>query len=201
MAEGDKDFAGLLKNMQSIFESLPVPIIIKETGCGIAKEQYQILVDAGFYVYNCAGAGGTNFPGIEARRRNIKLSQDFAGWGLPTCWSLLDGQAVIPVKRCLLASGGIRTGSDVTKAFALGADAVGITAPILQLVMEQGVDAAVTYFESLAQELADYMLLLGCGKLTDLRNVPLIIGGETRNYIDCRGYNIADICKKRRQKH
>ena len=198
MVEGDKNFAGLLKNMQNIFEVLPVPIIIKETGCGIAREQYQTLLDAGFYVYNCAGAGGTSFPSIEAKRRGIVLKHD--NFEIPTCWSLIDGQAVIPAKRCLLASGGIRDDISLPMAFALGADAVGITAPVLRLVVEEGVDAAVDYFEKLAEFLTDEMLLLGCRRPSDLRRVPLVFSGETRNYLDCRGYNLAEISRARRQK-
>ena len=197
MTEGDKNYAGLLKNMLTIFQDLPVPIIVKETGCGIAKEQYEELLAAGFYVYNCAGAGGTNFPAIEAARSGKELAGDFVGWGLPTCWSLIDGQQVIPAKRCLLASGGIRTAGDIAKAFALGADSVGITAPVLRLVLEQGVDKAIAYFEDLAQELMQYMLLLGCRTPYELRRVPLIISGETRNYIDCRGYDLAALCRSR----
>ena len=197
MAEGDKNYAGLLQNMQKIFESLPVPLIIKETGCGMAKEQYQQLLEAGFYVYNCAGAGGTNFPAIEAKRSGAVLANDFAGWGLPTCWSLIDGQYVIPAKRCLLASGGIRTAGDIAKAFALGADAVGITGPVLRLVMEEGVAAAIAYFEELEQGLEQYLLLLGCRTPYELRQVPLLISGETRNYLDCRGYAVAALCKAR----
>ena len=197
MTEGDKNFAGLIKNMQNIFQNFPVPLIIKETGCGMAREQYEALLAAGFYVYNCAGAGGTNFAAIEARRSGEAISEDFASWGLPTCWSLIDGQYVIPKKRCLLASGGIRTGADVAKAFALGADAIGITAPVLRKVMEEGWKAAATYLENLARDLLKYMQLLGCKTPYELRSVPLIISGETRNYIDCRGYNLVALCKAR----
>ena len=197
MSEGDKSYRGLLKNMQTIFQDMPVPIIIKETGCGIAKEQYEELLQAGFYVYNCAGVGGTNFPAIEAKRSGVELADDFAAWGLPTCWSLIDGQYVIPSKRCLLASGGIRTAADIAKAFALGADAVGITAPVLKIVMEEGVKAGIAYFDNLAQGLMQHMLLLGCRTPYELRKVPLIISGEARNYIDCRGYDLQALCKAR----
>lgn len=197
MAEGDKNYAGLLKNMQRIFQDLPVPLVIKETGCGMAREQYEQLLAAGFYVYNCAGSGGTNFPAIESKRSGAVLQEDFAGWGMPTCWSLIDGQYVIPSKRCLLASGGIRSAGDVAKAFALGADAVGITAPVLRLVVEEGVEAAVAYFAQLAQGLEQYLLLLGCRRPYELRRVPLIISSETRNYLDCRGYDVAALCKSR----
>lgn len=197
MTEGDKDYSGMLKNMQAIFEMLPVPIIVKETGCGIAKEQYEQMLAAGLYVFNCGGSGGTNFPAIEAKRSGKSLSSDFAGWGLPTCWSLIDGQ-VVPSKRCLLASGGIRTASDFVKALALGADAVGVTAPVLRLVIEEGVEAAVAYIENLADELAKYLLLLGCRNVKELRRVPLIISGATRNYLECRGYDLQSLCRVRR---
>lgn len=68
----------------------------------------------------------------------MELTEEFAAWGVPTCWSLLDAQQVLPQDVLLLASGGIRSADDVARAFALGADAVGITAPLLHLVMEQG---------------------------------------------------------------
>lgn len=197
MAEGDKNYAGLWQNMQQILQSLYVPIVIKETGCGIAKEQYEKFLAAGFAAFNCAGAGGTNFPAIEARRRGRILLDEMAVWGVPTCWSLLDGQ-VVPKNKMLFASGGIRSGADVAKAFALGADAVGITGPILRKVMESGVEAAVKYLEALAAELKDYLLLLGCKTPYALRHVPLIIMGATREYIDCRGCDLQKLCRSRR---
>ncbi len=198
MAEGDKDYAGLLANMVFIKNSLNVPVIVKETGCGIAAEQYRLLQEQGFIVFDCAGAGGTNFPAIEAQRQNISLTEEFSSWGIPTCWSLLDAQTILTKNSILLASGGIRSASDVARAFALGADAVGITGVVLALVMEQGVDAAVKYFTDMADELTKYLLLLGCKKPYELRNVPLVITGDTQYYIASRGYKLAEICKKRR---
>lgn len=197
MAEGDKNYAGLWQNIRQILEALPVPLVIKETGCGIAKEQYEKFLAAGLSVFNCAGAGGTNFPAIEARRRSKILPDEMAAWGVPTCWSLLDGQ-VVPQEKMLFASGGIRSGADIAKAFALGADAVGITAPILRKIMESGVEAAVKYLDALANEFVDYLLLLGCRTPHELRSVPLIITGATREYIDCRGYNLSKLCQSRR---
>ncbi len=197
MAEGDKNYAGLLQNMQRIFQDLPVPIIIKETGCGMAKEQYQQLLDAGFYVFNCAGAGGTNFPAIEAKRSGAVLGEDFAAWGLPTCWSLIDAQGIMSQKQCLLASGGIHSAGDVAKAFALGADAVGITGPALRLVVEEGIEAAVAYFKELAHGLEQYLSLLGCRTPYELRRVPLLIKGETKSYVECRGYDLPSLCRAR----
>ena len=87
----------------------------------------------------------------EAKRQGVELTEEFAAWGVPTCWSLLDAQQTLPQNALLLASGGIRSAGDAARAFALGADAVGITAPLLRLVMEQGVDAAADYVEALAE--------------------------------------------------
>lgn len=198
MAEGDKDYRGLLQSCVQIREALSVPVIIKETGCGIAAEQYVLLAEQGFTAFDCAGAGGTNFPAIEARRQALELPDEFAAWGVPTCWSLLDAQQVLPADALLLASGGIRTAGDAARAFALGADAVGITAPVLRLVLQQGVSAAVSYLQGLAQELEKYLLLLGCRTPHGLRRVPLVIGGATRDFIASRGYEPAAIAKCRR---
>ena len=198
MAEGDKDYRGLLQSCVQIKDALSVPVIIKETGCGIAAEQYTLLAEQGFTAFDCAGAGGTNFPAIEARRQGLVLPDEFAAWGVPTCWSLLDAQQVLPAGALLLASGGIRTAGDAARAFALGADAVGITAPVLQLVLHQGVSAAVSYLRDLAQELERYLLLLGCRAPHELRRVPLVIGGATQNFIASRGYELAAIAKCRR---
>lgn len=198
MSEGDKDFRGLLDNMLRIREGIDVPVIVKETGCGIAKEEYARLKAAGFTCYDCAGAGGTNFPAIEAARYGKELTADFAGWGLPTAWTLLDGATTCTQDDFLIASGGIRNASQVAKAFALGADLVGITGIALRLIQEAGVDAVVTYFEELSKELTNYMLLLGAKTPCDLRKVPVIFTGETANYIANRGYDLASLSKNRR---
>lgn len=198
MAEGDKNYAGLLANMEKMRTALSVPVVVKETGCGIAAEQYRLLLAKGFTAFDCAGSGGTNFPAIEACRQGLQLPKEFASWGVSTCWSLLDAQAVLPKAALLLASGGVRTAADVARALALGADAVGITAPVLALVLEQGVDAAVEYLLQLADELQKYLLLLGCRTPYELRRVPLVITGETRDFLASRGYDLAQVCRQRR---
>lgn len=198
MAEGDKDYAGLMENMLRIKQALSVPVIVKETGCGIAAEQYRLLAEAGFKYFDCAGAGGTNFPAIEAKRQGLTLTEEFAAWGVPTCWSLLDAQAVLPKDAVLLGSGGVRNAADAVRVLALGADAVGITGVVLRLVLEDGVDAAVNFFAQMAQELRSYMLLLGVQSVQELRKVPLLITGETKDFLACRGYELAQVCKKRR---
>ena len=78
MVEGDKDTCGLLANLVQIRDAVSVPVIVKETGCGIAAEQYELLLEEGFAAFDCAGAGGTNFPAIEAKRQGVELTEEFA---------------------------------------------------------------------------------------------------------------------------
>lgn len=198
MSEGDKDFKGLLDNLLRIRDGVDVPVIVKETGCGIALEEYKRLKANGITCFDCAGAGGTNFPAIEAARCGVELTADFSAWGVPTAWSLLDGSTCCEKGNVLIASGGIRNASQAAKAFALGADVVGITGLVLNLVQTGGVEAAVVYFENLGKQLTNYLLLLGCQAPKDLRKVPVIFAGATRNYIDCRGYELAALTKNRR---
>lgn len=198
MPEGDVDFSGLLANMQRICERLDVPVVVKETGCGIAAEEYNRLLEAGFSFFDCAGAGGTNFPAIEARRAGIELETDFAHWGMPTAWTMLDSAMCLNDENVLIASGGIRSAGQAAKAFALGADLVGVTGSVLDVVLHQGVEAAAQYFVDLGNGLHDYLLLLGCSAPDRLRNVPLIYSGLTRDFLDCRGYDVAALSKKRR---
>lgn len=198
MPEGDKDYSGMLDNIAAIKDYVSVPVIIKETGCGIAGEQYALCKSKGFGIFDCAGAGGTNFPAIEAKRAGVTLSDDFAAWGVPTVWSLIDASQALDENDLLLASGGIRTAADAARAFALGADLVGITGPVLRLIVERDADAAAEYLLSLGEELKKYLALLGCRTVQELRSVPLFITGETKDFIECRGYELSSICRSRR---
>src|ERR1700736_4620852 len=64
--------------------------------------------------------------------------------------------------------GGIRRGSDVLKAIALGARAVLIGRPILWGLCVAGEEGVVQVLEILKRELDEAMLLCGCTKLNDI---------------------------------
>jgi 4-hydroxymandelate oxidase len=64
--------------------------------------------------------------------------------------------------------GGIRRGSDVLKAIALGARAVMIGRPILWGLCAGGEQGAAAILEILRRELDEAMLLCGCTKLNDI---------------------------------
>ena len=68
----------------------------------------------------------------------------------------------------ILVDGGIRTGMDVFKALALGADAVLIGRPFVTMVYGAGAEGVKTYVEKLKAELADTMAMCGAHALADI---------------------------------
>lgn len=71
--------------------------------------------------------------------------------------------------RCeIYVDGGVRRGSDVLKAIALGARAVLVGRPVLWGLCAGGEEGAVQVLDILRRELDEAMLLSGCTKLADV---------------------------------
>lgn len=68
----------------------------------------------------------------------------------------------------ILVDGGIRTGTDVFKALALGADGVIICRPFVPAVFGGGVEGVQCYIEKIGAELADTMAMCGAHSLSDI---------------------------------
>ncbi len=71
-------------------------------------------------------------------------------------------------KLTILVDGGIRTGMDVFKALALGADAVLIGRPFVNMVYGGGAEGVQVYVDKLQSELADTMSMCGAHSLADI---------------------------------
>ena len=76
-------------------------------------------------------------------------------------------------KMTILVDGGIRTGMDVFKALALGADAVLIGRPFVNMVYGGGAEGVQVYVDKLKAELADTMAMCGAHKLSDIKRSML----------------------------
>jgi 4-hydroxymandelate oxidase len=86
----------------------------------------------------------------------------------PTC-KVLPRVVAAAAHLCeIYVDGGIRRGSDVLKAMALGARAVLIGRPILWGLSVQGQEGSVHVLEIIRRELDEAMLLCGCTKLSDI---------------------------------
>ena len=71
-------------------------------------------------------------------------------------------------KMKIFVDGGIRTGTDVFKALALGADAVLIGRPFVTMVYGGGAEGVKTYVEKLGGELKDTMAMCGVHSLKEI---------------------------------
>ncbi len=73
----------------------------------------------------------------------------------------------------ILVDGGIRTGMDVFKALALGADAVIIARPFVNMVYGGGTEGVQVYVDKLKAELADAMEMCGAKTLAGIKRSML----------------------------
>ena len=89
---------------------------------------------------------------------------------LPSIQALKNIAPVIDNKIPVLLDSGIRRGSDILKAIALGADAVLIGRPILWGLSANGFDGAKHIFEILRSELIKNMRLCGISSIKELKN-------------------------------
>ena len=71
-------------------------------------------------------------------------------------------------KITILADGGIRTGSDVLKAIALGAEAVLVGTPVAIGAVGEGKDGVVFIFQTMIEEFKKAMVMTGCGSVSDI---------------------------------
>ncbi len=132
---GDTNFRGLLPKIAELTHALDVPVVAKSVGSGIAPSTAQRLFDAGIAAIDVAGAGGTSWARVEGKRSSdpvrSKLAEQFADWGFPTATATRALRNAFP-SATIVASGGIRSGVEVAKSLALGADLAGIALPLLE---------------------------------------------------------------------
>jgi isopentenyl-diphosphate delta-isomerase len=196
MHEGDRDFQEYAEHIKDIASSVTVPVIAKEVGFGIAKEQAKQLGGLGISAIDVGGQGGTNFAAIETARSPHTYASFLDTWGIPTACSLVEVATAVGSRIDIIASGGIRTAADIVKALALGANAVGIAAPCLRVLSMQGLEALIEYIRRLQHEVRCIMLLTGAQSIPALRAKPVLIGGRTAYWLINRGINIEQFAQR-----
>ena len=177
--EGDRDFRGVLGTLSRMGAELSVPILAKETGCGIGRKAAEKIAKAGVRHIDVSGAGGTSWVAVEMQRAEgagKALGKLLREWGVPTAASVLAAASVKPRFETIIATGGLHSGVDVAKAIALGASAGGIARPVLQVLLDKGPDAARGFVQQVRAELVATMVLCGAKRLKDLRTTDRIIG-------------------------
>jgi isopentenyl-diphosphate delta-isomerase len=180
--EGDDDFRGGLDTLRRIVGELGLPVIAKETGCGLSRAVGERLVAAGVTHVDTSGAGGTSWVGVEARRAEEgqrALGERFWDWGIPTGASVAQ-LAGLPLSVC--ATGGVADGLDAARAIALGATCAGIARPFLK-AQANGRDALREAVERVIAEVRVACLLTGSKDLDALRRAPLVLGPRLSRWV------------------
>ncbi|QQE72776.1 type 2 isopentenyl-diphosphate Delta-isomerase [Brevibacillus composti] len=195
MPEGDRDFRGYLDHICEIKEKLPVPVMVKEVGFGMAKETIGQLIEAGISLLDVGGRGGTNFAKVENKRHHLPMAM-FENWGFTTAESLLETEPWRGRHAAFIATGGIRNGLDAVKAIALGASAVGIAGSILRLVQTSPLEMCLEYVDLWHHQMRVAMTALGAATVKELQEVPVLITGKTAEKGRLRGWNLEGYARR-----
>jgi isopentenyl-diphosphate delta-isomerase len=173
--EGDTRFAGLVKKIETFCRALPVPVIAKEVGWGFSERDARWLADAGVKAIDVAGAGGTSWSQVEMHRAKTesqaRLAAAFIGWGIPTSEAILNVRRAAP-ELTVIASGGLRTGLDIAKCIALGANLGGMASPFLKAAV-RSLDETIQTIQEISREIQVCMFASGAANLEQLGKMQL----------------------------
>jgi isopentenyl-diphosphate Delta-isomerase len=170
--EGTPEFKGSWHALAELVNALPVPIIVKETGCGFSSSTLARLNDIGIAAVDVSGLGGTHWGRIEGHRAadepiRRKASATFHNWGIDTVQCVRAAYALKPTYE-IWGSGGVRHGLDAAKLLALGATTIGFAKPMLSAAL-QSIEAVVAVMNSIEYELKVAMFCTGSRVLSDLK--------------------------------
>jgi isopentenyl-diphosphate delta-isomerase len=181
---------------------LEKPVIIKETGGGIAAEEAKKLEAVGVKGIDVGGAGGTSFAAVEYYRAKEKskglqgrLGYTLWDWGIPTAASIFE--VCQTVKIPVIGSGGIRNGLEIAKALALGASLTSFSQPILEKTIK-GVKETKEMLTYMIEELRSTMFLVGASSIQALSETPLVITGGTAEWLRTREFDLRNYANRGR---
>lgn len=176
--EGTPDFRNGLVALENLVKTAGVPVIVKEVGCGFSVETLKRLKNTGVFAVDISGKGGTHWGRVEGYRSEennllFKVAQTFSNWGIGTVQSMLNAKEA-GVTYEVWSSGGVRSGLDVAKLCALGAEKVGIAKPFLEaaLVGDEALDELLMKLEL---ELKITMFCTGSRNLKDLQTKSVVL--------------------------
>ncbi|HEY6100000.1 MAG TPA: alpha-hydroxy-acid oxidizing protein, partial [Anaeromyxobacter sp.] len=131
--------------------------------------------------------GGTSWPRVEQLRakddRSRELGELLSDWGIPTAACVAGARAVAPELQ-IVASGGLRSGLDVARALALGADAAAFALPLVRAHQEGGAEGARATLLGILTALRAAFLLCGARNLVALRASRPVILDPLRTWIE-----------------
>jgi len=183
--EGDTQYRGVLKALAELKAEFPYPIIAKETGAGVSKEVAVRLESIGIDAIDVGGLGGSAVEYYRAKDelgRNLALR--FWDWGIKTAISVAEVRYSTDLP--IIATGGMRDGITMAKALAMGATFAGVALPLLKPAVKGDVEGVIKILRRYIEEIRNAMFLVGARNVEELRRVPLVITGFTREWLEQR---------------
>jgi isopentenyl diphosphate isomerase/L-lactate dehydrogenase-like FMN-dependent dehydrogenase len=129
-------------------EQAPLPLLVKGILTG---EDARIAVDLGADGIVVSNHGGRQLDGVSAAIAVLDEIVEAVGGRVP-----------------VIVDGGVRRGTDVLKALALGAAAVMVARPVIWGLAVGGEEGVVDVLEILRREFDNAMALSGCNLVTDV---------------------------------
>ena len=184
--EGDKNFKGVLSKLEELKDSVSVPIILKETGCGFSREDLKLVNTIGIKNIDVAGAGGTSWAAVEHYRNADypvleNVSKIFWDWGIPTAVTTI---IAAELGMNVVSSGGLRNGLDIAKAICCGATLGGIALPLLKDANEKNPEGVRQKLVQYILELKTAMFLSKASNIEELQLAEKIIFGKTKEWLN-----------------
>jgi isopentenyl-diphosphate delta-isomerase len=185
--EGDKKLAHFEEKLCELSDL--VPVIAKETGCGISREVARKLKECKVKAIDVSGYGGTSWAKVEILRKKIRkedVEEDlaFSEWGIPTPLSIVEAKfSKLPI----IASGGIRNGIDAAKAIALGAQIAGAARTFIKAYIKEGEEGVRKTAKSYINQMRKVTFLTGCGDIKELSRKHIMITGKLKELFEERG--------------
>lgn len=136
------------KDLETLISATELPFIVKGL---VTVRAAKLAAELGAYGIVISNHGGRIIPDAPATASVIEEIRDAVG---------------SQVK--IFVDGGIRSGGDVYKCIALGADAVLIGRPVCHAAIGGGAEGVGLYFERIKGELYDNMLITGCNTVSQI---------------------------------
>lgn len=135
-------------DLRALVKAADIPFVLKGI---MTVSGAQKALEAGAYAIVVSTHGGRVMPSAPA-----------------TCAVLPEIRASVGDKLKIIVDGGIRTGADIFKALALGADAVMIGRPYAIAACGGGAEGVKTYTELLGAQLKNIMLMCGTASISEI---------------------------------
>ncbi len=191
--EGNINWKGSFERLKYFCQNLGIPVVVKETGAGISRETAIMAERAGAAMIDIGGLGGTSFSMVEHYRDKSGQGALFRNWGLPTACSLVECRQAVNTD--IIASGGIRSGIDVIKAIALGANHAGMALPVLKAATNSHNDV-VSVLTGIIDEMRSCMFLCGAGSISEISKKDIVVLGKTRYWLMARGIRLDNLSNR-----